>query len=218
MDGQGLQPIRSEIEAIVTFQAALNRLALSADENALTEWSGPKPEEIDGLARDDGTFFRSELIDVRKRAGDALATRFREALLVTKARPALKAILGKALLAATGGVASLEGPEAGAVLAALTRTSAIRLDWAEAAAAMVREELEKLAQEKTTPSKPKAPRAKKKKAAAAKKGKPAKRAPAKGTLTRTSASRAGRTASAPKKGPKKGPAKGPAKKPRGKKR
>lgn len=183
MDGQGLQAIRSEIEAIVAFQAALNRLALTADENALTEWSGPRPEEIDSLVSDDGTFYRDELIEVRKRAAGALATRFREVAAVTRDRPELSAILGRALATGTGGVASLEGPEAGGVLAALTRTGAIRLDWAESAAALVREELEKLG----APEKPKAkavakaPRAKekaKKKAPAAKQ-KPVKRAQAK---------------------------------------
>ena len=187
MDGQGLQAIRSEIEAIVAFQAALNRLALTVDENALTEWSGPRPEEIDGLVSDDGTFYRDELIEVRKRAGEALATRFREVAAVTRDRPQLSAILGKALATGTGGVASLEGPEAGGVLAALTRTGAIRLDWAESAAALVRDELEKLSAPEKPKAKPqgkastKAPRAKekaKKKAPAAKQ-KPVKRAQAK---------------------------------------
>lgn len=181
MDGQGLQAIRSEIEAIVAFQAALNRLALTVDENALTEWSGPRPEEIDGLVSDDGTFYRDELIEVRKRAGEALATRFREVAAVTRGRPELSAILGRALTTGTGGVASLEGPEAGGVLAALTRTGAIRLDWAESAAALVRDELEKLVEPAKPESKTKAPRGKvtAKQKAAAPKQKPVKRTPAK---------------------------------------
>lgn len=145
MDGQGLQALRSEIEAIITFQSALNRLALVADESALTEWGGPRPDEVDALARDDGTFERTEIIELRKRAGEALATRFREVERVTKDRAELRALLGRALSLGTGGVANLDGPEAGGILAALTRTGAIRLDWAEAAAAMVRDELEKRA-------------------------------------------------------------------------
>jgi len=212
MDGQGLQAIRSEIEAIVAFQAALNRLALTVDENALTEWSGPRPEEIDGLVSDDGTFYRDQLIEVRKRAGEALATRFREVAAVTRDRPELSAILGRALATGTGGVASLEGPEAGGVLAALTRTGAIRLDWAESAAALVRAELEKL----SAPEKPKAkskaaakaPRAKekaKKKKAPAAKQKPLRRVRAK--AARAPAKRAkvvaGRTASTQRKSPTK---------------
>lgn len=216
MDGQGLQAIRSEIEAIVALQAALNRLALWVDENALTEWGGPRPDEIDGLVRDDGSIYRNELIDLRKRAGDALATRFREVAAVTRTRPELHALLGRVLSTGTGGVASLKGPEAGGVLAALTRTGAIRLDWAEAAAAQVRDELEKLGTaSKPRPSAPRAP-AKKKKAPAAKKGAPkkkpaAKKAPVKKKATdkkaqarkpaakRTSAKKPGAKAPVPKK-------------------
>jgi hypothetical protein len=141
MDGQGLQAIRGEIEAIVTFQAALNRLALHVDENALSEWSGPRPEDVDGMAEDDGTFMRGELADVRKKAGEALAVRFREVAQVLEQRPELKPLLARTLAAGTGGVASLDGPEPGGVLAALSRTGSIRLDWAQAAANLVRDEL-----------------------------------------------------------------------------
>ncbi len=203
MDGQGLQAIRSEIEAIVTLQSALNRLALTVDENALTEWGGPRPEEIDSLASDDGTFYRDELIEVRKRAGDALAARFREVAQVTRDRPELSVILGRALATGTGGVASLAGPEAGGVLAALTRTGAIRLDWAESAAALVREELEKL----RAPAKPKtaakAPTAKKKAPPA--KQKTVKRATAK--TARAPAKRAKTAARGKASAQKKAPAK-----------
>jgi hypothetical protein len=186
MDGQGLQAIRSEIEAIVALQAALNRLALWGDENALTEWGGPRPDEIDGLVRDDGSIYRNELIDLRKRAGDALATRFREVAAVTQARPELHALLGRVLSTGTGGVASLKGPEAGGVLAALTRTGAIRLDWAEAAAAQVRDELEKLGTaSKPRPSAPRAPAKTQKKKAPA----PKKKAPKKTTATKKPAAR-----------------------------
>lgn len=149
MDGQGLQPVRSEIEAIVTFQAALNRLALHADENALTEWTGPRPEDVDALASDDGTFSREELNEVRKQAAAALSTRFHEVLASLADLPALHTLLKRAVLAGTGGVVSLDGPKPEAVLAALTRTGAIRQDWAQTAANMVREAL--LAMPHSTP-------------------------------------------------------------------
>jgi hypothetical protein len=141
MDGQGLQAIRGEIEAIVTFQAALNRLALHVEENALSEWNGPRPEDVDGMAEDDGTFSRSELADVRKKAGEALAVRFQEVAAVVARHPELQSLFGRALAAGTGGVANLVGPDPGSVLAALSRTGSIRLDWAQAAANLVREEL-----------------------------------------------------------------------------
>lgn len=174
MDGQGLQPVRSEIEAIVTFQAALNRLALHADENALTEWTGPRPEDVDALAGDDGTFSRAELNDVRKQAAAALSTRFREVLASLADRPVLYALLKRAVLAGTGGVVSLDGPEPEAVLAALTRTGAIRQDWAQTAANMVREAL--LALPRPTP--PLVTRPSSKRPAAAKRKKAgAKKAP-----------------------------------------
>ncbi len=187
MNGQGLQAVRGEIEAIVTFQAALNKLALSVDEDALTEWTGPRPDEVDALASDDGTFSYQELTDVRKRAGEALATRYREVAQATANKPSLQAILGQALHAATGGVATLgTGPEAGSVLQALTRTGSLNLEWAQNAAIIVREQLELLKPAPTPvatpkPAKAKKPKAKKPKALAAKKKPAAKKtsAPAK---------------------------------------
>jgi len=173
MDGQGLQAIRGEIEAIVTFQAALNRLALHVDENALSEWSGPRPEDVDGMAEDDGTFSRAELAEVRKKAGEALAIRFREVAQVLAGRPELQPLLGKVLSAGTGGVANLQGAEPGGVLAALSRTGSIRLDWAQAAANLVREELTPAPSPATVPV-PVAPAV----AAPEKKGPPAARKPA----------------------------------------
>jgi hypothetical protein len=174
MDGRGLQAIRSEIEAIVTFQSALNRLALFADENSITEWGGPRPEEIDDLARDDGSFFRDEIIELRRRASSALAVRFREVAQVTKDRPALRALLGRLLSTGTGGVVTLTGPEAGNTLAALARTGAIRLDWAEAGAALVREELDTFGPKigELAPAAPEPPRAPKKRPSVKKKPSP----------------------------------------------
>jgi hypothetical protein len=93
------------------------------------------------MAEDDGTFSRSELAEVRKKAGEALAVRFREVAQVVARRPELQPLLAKVLSAGTGGVASLQGAEPGGVLAALSRTGSIRLDWAQAAANLVREEL-----------------------------------------------------------------------------
>lgn len=178
MNGQGLQAVRSEIEAIVTFQSALNRLALTIDENALTEWMGPRPDEVDTMASDDGTFSYEELTDVRKRAGEALATRFREVARATASRPQVSSILAQALHAATGGVATLnQGPEAGGVLEALTRTGSLNLEWAQNAAIIVRDQLEHLHEPKSAPAKKKPAAAKKKVATKAKKA-PAKKAPA----------------------------------------
>jgi hypothetical protein len=179
MNGQGLQAVRGEIEAIVTFQSALNRLALSVDEGAVTEWTGPRPDEVDALASDDGTFSYQELTEVRKQAGEALATRYREVAQATANKPSLQAILAQALHAATGGVATLgSGPEAGSVLQALTRTGSLNLEWAQNAAIIVREQLELLKPQPAEPAKP--PKVKKakatKKVAATTKKKPAAKA------------------------------------------
>jgi type IV secretory pathway VirJ component len=154
MDGQGLQPVRSEIEAIVTFQAALNRLALHVDEDALTEWTGPRPDDVDALAGDDGTFSREELNEVRKLASDALTKRFHEVLASVTGNAPVYAVLKRAVLTGTGGVVSLEGPRAEAVLAALSRTGAIRQDWAQSAANQVKEELAALSAAVAAPSAP----------------------------------------------------------------
>lgn len=177
MDGQGLQAVRSEIEAIVTFQAALNRLALHVDENALTEWTGPRPDDVDALAGDDGTFSRDELNEVRKQAAAALSTRFREVLQSVASQPALMELLRKAVLTGTGGVVHLDGPHAEAVLKALTTTGAIRQDWAQEAANSVREALASLATPVKAPAQPRRkPAAKPKKTPGTKKKKPAARA------------------------------------------
>jgi hypothetical protein len=177
VNGQGLQAVRSEIEAIVTFQSALNRLALTIDENALTEWTGPRPDEVDTMASDDGTFSYEELTDVRKRAGEALATRFREVARATASRPQVSSILAQALHAATGGVATLnQGPEAGGVLEALTRTGSLNLEWAQNAAIIVRDQLEHLHEPKSAPAKKKPVAAAKKKVATKAKKAPAKKA------------------------------------------
>jgi hypothetical protein len=60
---------------------------------------------------------------------------------VLEQRPELRPLLARTLSAGTGGVANLDGPEPGGVLAALSRTGSIRLDWAQAAANLVRDEL-----------------------------------------------------------------------------
>ena len=56
MHSQTLQALRGEIEAVATLQLALNRIALSVDDDALNAWSGPRPEDVDDFAADDGSF------------------------------------------------------------------------------------------------------------------------------------------------------------------
>lgn len=202
MDGQGLQAIRGEIEAIVTFQAALNRIALLVDEDALTEWNGPRPDDVDALAGDDGTFSREELNEVRKQAGEALATRFREVQKATESRPELQAILKHAVATSTGGVVALDGPEPGGVLLALSRTGSIRLDWAQSAATYVREELAKLTTSAPTAKPAAKSKAKKKPAAAKAKAKAAKKPAAK----KAGAKKAAKKPAAAKKSAAKKPA------------
>jgi hypothetical protein len=200
MDGQGLQAIRGEIEAIVTFQAALNRLALHVEENALSEWSGPRPEDVDGMVEDDGTFSRAELADVRKKAGEALAVRFQEVAAVVARHPELQPLFGRALAAGTGGVANLVGPDPGPVLAALSRTGSIRLDWAQAAANLVREELVPPAAAPAARAAPEKPVARK---PAARKPAPAKKAAARRPVATRKAAPKKKPAAKKKPAPKK---------------
>lgn len=220
MNSETLQTLRAEIEAVATLQSALNRIALSVDENSLSIWDGPRPEDADDVAADDGSFSRQAVLDLRNRAAEALAKRYREVEAVVLGRAALEALLKETLVAGTGGVIAGEGPPADDVLRALARSGALRLDWAAAAAALVREVMEDRAAAKASPSAtpPEPTRARKpagKKAAekkpAAKKA-PVKKPAAKKAQAKKPAAKkvAVKAAPAKKASAKKGPTKKPA--------
>ncbi len=155
MHSQTLQALRAEIEAITTLQLALNRIALTVDDNSLTVWDGPRPEDIDDIAADDGSFTRESVMDVRAKAGEALARRYAEVERVILGRAALESLVRATLSIGTGGVITAEGPPPSQVLGALARSGALRLDWAQEAAAQVREVLE--SKEGPVVPRPKAP-------------------------------------------------------------
>jgi hypothetical protein len=153
---QTVQALRSEIEAVTTLQLALNRIALTVDENALSVWGGPRPEDVDDVAGDDGSFSREAVLELRNRAGDALSQRYTEVERVILGRAALESLARAVLHTGTGGVITNGGGAPPAqVLSALARSGAIRLDWAQEAVAQVREVLDA----KAGPAKP-APKAK----------------------------------------------------------
>lgn len=138
MHSQTLQALRAEIEAVTTLQLALNRIALTVDDNSLTVWDGPRPEDVDDVAADDGTFSREAVTELRRKAGEALARRYTEVERVVLGRAALESLVRSTLATGTGGVIAAEGPPVNEVLSALARSGALRLDWAQEAAAQVR--------------------------------------------------------------------------------
>jgi hypothetical protein len=191
MHSETLQALRAEIEAVITLQLALNRIALSVEPDSLSMWEGPRPEDADDVAADDGSFSREAVTELRARAGAALADRYKEVERVVMGRAALESLVRSTLHTGSGGVIAIDGPPAPDVLSALARSGALRLDWATEAANHVRNVLE--AQEAPVVKKPaKKPAAPKKKvvppvkkvvakkkapAKAAKKAAPAKKKP-----------------------------------------
>ncbi|MDP3151841.1 MAG: hypothetical protein Q8N23_04190 [Archangium sp.] len=161
MHSQTLQALRAEIEAITTLQLALNRIALTVDDNSLSVWDGPRPEDVDDIAADDGSFTRESVMEVRARAGEALARRYAEVERVIMGRAALESLVRSTLSIGTGGVITAEGPPPSQVLGALARSGALRLDWAQEASAQVRDVLEsKEGPAVTRPTAPATPKAK----------------------------------------------------------
>lgn len=156
-----LQALRAEVEAVATLQAAMNRIAHSVEPESLAVWDGPRPEDVDDVVSDeDGSFSREAVNELRTRAGKAIAARYKEVERIVLGRAALETLLRSVVSTGTGGVTNQEGPPPADVLSALARSGAIRLDWAQAAAAQVREALET-----TTPASPRAKAPAKKKAA-----------------------------------------------------
>lgn len=181
MHSEALQALRAEIEAVTTLQHALNRIAQAVDPDALSLWEGPRAEDVDDAADDDGAFSREAVIELRTKAGAALADRFREVERTILGRAALEALLRATLHTGTGGVITNDGPPPAEVLNALARSGALRVDWATEAAAHVKSMLEALPPPRpTVPATPKAkglpPAPEKKKAAKKKSVKPAKAA------------------------------------------
>lgn len=142
INSETLQQLRSEIEAITTLQLALNRVALSVDGDSLSQWEGPRVEDVEDVAADDGSFARESVLELRRKAGEALASRYNEVERVIMGRAALESLVRTALGTGTGGVVTTDGPPPAQVLSALARSGAIRLDWAQEAAAQVREVLD----------------------------------------------------------------------------
>lgn len=142
MHSQTLQALRAEIEAVTTLQHALNRIAQTVDPDALSLWEGPRAEDVDDVAGDDGSFSREAVTELRAKAGASLADRYREVERTITGRAALEGLLRNTLHVGTGGVVAQEGPPPADVLSALTRSGALRVDWAASAAALVKETLE----------------------------------------------------------------------------
>jgi hypothetical protein len=170
MLSETLQALRAEIEAVTTLQLALNRLALSVDENALTLWQGPRPEDVENLAGDDGSLSRDVVLDLRNKGAEALATRYREVEQVVMGRAAHEALLRELIHVGSGGVITGEGPPTDELLRALARSGALRLDWAQSAVMHVRDALEARAAPPppTRPARPPARKMGRRKAAATK--------------------------------------------------
>ncbi len=193
MHSQTLQALRAEIEAITTLQLALNRIALTVDDNSLSVWDGPRPEDMDDIAGDDGSFSREAVMEVRTKAGDSLSRRYTEVERVIMGRAALESLVRSALATGTGGVITPEGPPPSQVLGALARSGALRLDWAQAAASQVKEVLEAkeepLAPRPTVPATPLAKEGKPK-PAAKKKASPAKKLAARKTIAKRAVKKA----------------------------
>ncbi len=173
INSQTLQTLRGEIEAVTTLQLALNRIALSVEPESLTVWDGPRPEDVDDVAADDGSFSREAVVELRAKAGAALAARYKEVERVVNGRAALESLVRSTLSTGTGGVVSTDSPPKADVLSALARSGALRLDWAQEAAVQVREVLDASA-----PAVKAAPKSKSK-AKAAKKAAPKKKVAAK---------------------------------------
>ena len=131
MHSQTLQALRGEIEAVTTLQLALNRIALTVDDNSLSVWDGPRPEDVDDVAGDDGSFSREAVTELRAKAGEALSQRYKEVERLILGRAALESLVRNALVTGTGGVISVDGPPPSQVLSALVRSGALRLDWAQ---------------------------------------------------------------------------------------
>lgn len=160
MHSQTLAALRAEISAVTTLQTAFNRIAQSVDENSLSLWEGPRPEDADEVAADDGSFSREQVAELRNKAGKALAARYQEVERVIAGRAALESLLKATLNTGTGGVVTNEGPPPPEVLNALVKSGALRLDWAQDALNRVREVLE--SRREAGPTAPMAaPRAKK---------------------------------------------------------
>ena len=68
MHSQTLAALRAEISAVTTLQTAFNRIAQSVDENSLALWEGPRPEDADEVAADDGSFSREQVAELRGKA------------------------------------------------------------------------------------------------------------------------------------------------------
>lgn len=172
LNSQTLQALRSEIEAVTTLQLALNRIALSVEADSLSVWDGPRPEDVDDVAADDGSFSREAVSELRTKAGTALAERYKEVERVVLGRAALESLVRSTLQVGTGGVIAAEGPPPADVLSALARSGALRLDWAQEAAAQVRAVLEAQVRKPAAGKKPKKKAAEKKKKPVAAKKKP----------------------------------------------
>lgn len=214
LHSQTLAALRAEIAAVTTLQTAFNRIALSVDENGLSLWDGPRPEDADEVAADDGSFSREQVAELRGKAGQALADRYKEVERVIAGRAALESLLKSTLNTGTGGVVTNEGPPPPEVLNALVKSGALRLDWAQDALNSVREVLE--SRREAGPTAPmrapaeKKPAPKKVRAAPKAKKPAAKKAPAKKTVKAKAApKKAAPRKAAPKKAkaaPKKKPA------------
>jgi hypothetical protein len=210
LHSQTIAALRAEISAVTTLQTAFNRIALSVDENALAVWDGPRPEDADEVAADDGSFSREQVAELRGKAGLALANRYKEVERVSAGRAALESLLRATLNTGSGGVVMHEGPPPSDVLNALVKSGALRLDWAQDALNGVRVVMESrleagptapVAPPKKTVAKKPAP----KKVKAAPKKAAAKKAPAKKKVV-AKAKAAPKKVAAKKSAPKKKPA------------
>ena len=226
MHTQTIQQLRGEVEAVATLQMAFNRLGLRADENALSVWDGPRPDEVADTADEDGGFSHMAIRELRTRAASALGARYREVVAAIDRlgnrdedmHLHLRQVLGSTLVAGTGGLNILKSPNPGAQLETLVKSGELRLDYAHNAVRVVRQALDESTQVEVPAAPVKVAAAKKpaaKKAAAKKPAKAAKK-PAKKAAPKKARKPAKKAApkKAAKKPAKKAAARKPAKKSR----
>lgn len=212
MHTQTLQRLRAEVEAASTLHLALGRIAVKANPNAPTGWTGPLLEELEDLTDDDGGFSHAGIAEIRRRSGSALIAQYHAVKAAvdgapSAARPSLQRLLDATLVTGTGNAAIVTANGTVASLSGLVKSGELRLDYTMRSAMLARDGL---------PNEPK-PAAKVKKPAA-KKAAAAKKPAAKTKATPKKP--APKKKAAPKAAKKAAPKQKPAakKKPAGKRR
>jgi len=186
MHTQTLQRLRAEVEAASTLHLALGRIAVKANPNAPTGWTGPLLEELEDLTDDDGGFAHAGIAEIRRRSGSALIAQYHAVKKAVDGAPAtarasLQRLLDATLVTGTGNAAIVTANGTVMALSGLVKSGELRLDYTMRSAMLARDGLPnepKPAPKKTPAKKPVVTKAAKKKATptktAAKKAAPKK--------------------------------------------